>query len=50
VGHRTYTAFVHFIGSVTLFAAYIAGISGSAVWWSFHHVAEVVCIIFSSFF
>jgi hypothetical protein len=44
IGHRTYPAFVHFIGCISALALYIAIISGSAVWYSFQNPSEIVSI------
>ncbi|EPQ50961.1 zf-DHHC-domain-containing protein [Gloeophyllum trabeum ATCC 11539] len=41
IGHRTYPAFVHFLTSVTLLAAYITLMSGSALWFAFTHPLDV---------
>lgn len=41
IGHRTYPAFIHFIGSVTLLAIYIGAISMTVVWFAFNHAGAV---------
>ncbi|KAF9533080.1 DHHC palmitoyltransferase-domain-containing protein [Crepidotus variabilis] len=37
IGHRTYPAFLHFLVSVSLLSAYVSGVCGHALWYSFNH-------------
>lgn len=41
-GHRTYTSFLHFLASVTLLAAYVGGVSISAVYYAFENPLSIV--------
>jgi len=37
IGHRTYPAFLHFLGSITTLAIYLAVMDFSAVWYAFNN-------------